>query len=69
MRNIFIKLHLQSSGDVIYINVNHIISLYPRDNCTLLSMPDSPHPDSLYRMKESVEEIMEIINKAQQKWL
>ncbi len=60
-------LHLQSSGDAICINMNHIISLYPRDNCTLIAMTDSPHPDSLYRVKESIREIIEITNKAQEK--
>lgn len=69
MRNIFIKLNLYANDEVIYININHIISLAPRINCTLIAMPDSPHPDSLYRVKESIEEIIEIINKAQEKWL
>ncbi len=67
MRNIFIKLNLYANDGVIYININHIISLAPRDNCTLIAMPDSPHPDSLYRVKESAEEIIRMINKAQKK--
>jgi len=62
MRNIFIKLNLYANDGVIYININHIISLAPRDNCTLIAMPDS-----LYRVKESAEEIIRMINKAQKK--
>ena len=69
MRNIFIKLNLYTNDEVIYININHIISLAPRINCTLIAMPDSPHPDSLYRVKESAEDIIVMINKAQKKWL
>ena len=69
MRNIFIKLNLYTNDEVIYININHIISLAPRINCTLIAMPDSPHPDSLYRVKESAEDIILMINKAQKKWL
>jgi hypothetical protein len=69
MRNIFIKLNLYTNDEIIYININHIISLAPRINCTLIAMPDSPHPDSLYRVKESAEDIIVMINKAQKKWL
>ena len=69
MRNIFIKLNLYTNDEVIYININHIISLAPRINCILIAMPDSPHPDSLYRVKESAEDIIVMINKAQKKWL
>ena len=69
MKNIFIKLNLYTNDEVIYININHIISLAPRTNCTLIAMPDSPHPDRLYRVKESAEDIIVMINKAQKKWL
>jgi hypothetical protein len=69
MKNVFIKLNLYTNDEVIYININHIISLAPRINCTLIAMPDSPHPDSLYRVKESAEDIIVMINKAQKRWL
>jgi hypothetical protein len=64
MRNIFIKLHLHNTDEIIYININHIVSLYPLHNCTSIGITDSP-----YRVKESIEEIIEITNKAQERWI
>jgi ArsR family metal-binding transcriptional regulator len=64
MKNIFFKLSLQSHDDGIYISLNHIVSLHQLSGCTAVETTNS-----VYRVTESVEEIMEIINKAQQKWL
>jgi|688.fasta_scaffold95133_5 hypothetical protein len=64
MKNIFIKLHLQNNANYINININHIVSLYPLPNCTSVETTASP-----YRVRESQEEILEIINKAQKRWL
>jgi hypothetical protein len=64
MKNIFIKLHLENNNHFIYININHIVSLYTLPGCTSVGTTDSP-----YRVKESQEEIIEIINKAQKRWL
>jgi ArsR family metal-binding transcriptional regulator len=64
MKNIFIKLQLQNNDNYIHININHIISLYPLPGYTSIATSDSA-----YRIKESVEEIIEIINKAQKRWL
>jgi hypothetical protein len=64
MKNIFIKLHLQSHDDVIDININHIVSLYQLSGC-----PAVETTNSVYRVTESVEEILEMINKIQKVWL
>ncbi len=69
MKDVFIKLNLHNNDEIIYININYIVSLYPRGICTLIAMLDSPHPDSLYRVKESAEEIIKMINKLQKGWL
>ena len=64
MKNIFFELNLQSHDDVIYINLNHIVSLHPLSGCTAVETTNS-----VYRVTESVEQIVERINNSQEKWL
>jgi hypothetical protein len=44
--------------------MNHIVSLYPLSGCTTVETTAS-----VYRVTESVDEILTMINKAQKKWL
>jgi len=64
MRNIFIKLQIQNNDNYIDININHIVSLYPLHNCTSIETTAS-----IYRVKESQDEIVEMINKIQKVWV
>jgi hypothetical protein len=64
MKNIFIKLHLYDNNDFINVNINHIVSLYSLPACTSVGTTNTP-----YRVRESQDEIIEMINKAQERWL
>jgi len=64
MRNIFIKLHLYDNNDFINVNINHIVSLYTLPACTSVGTTNTP-----YRVRESQEEIIEMINKIQRIWI
>ena len=64
MRNIFIKLNLQSHDDTIHINLNHIVSLNQLSGCTAVETTTS-----VYRVTESVESIIERINNSQKRWI
>ena len=64
MKNIFIKLHLQDNDGFINVNINHIVSLYALPGCTSVGTTNTP-----YRVRESQDEIIEMINKIQKRWL
>lgn len=64
MKNVFIKLHLQDNDSFINVNINHIVSLYTLPGCTSVGTTNTP-----YRVKESQDEIKEMINKAQKFWI
>ena len=65
MKNVFIRLNLHNADDeIIYFNINHIVTLYPLYNCTSVETSGSA-----YKVKETQEEIKEMINKAQKFWI
>jgi hypothetical protein len=64
MRNIFIKLNLHNTDEIIYVNINHVVSLYTLHNCTSVETSASA-----YRVKESQKEIIEMITKIQRIWI
>jgi enoyl reductase-like protein len=64
MKNIFIKLHLQDNDSSIYVNINHIVSLYELPNCTSVETTNTP-----YRVREHKDEIIKMINKIQKVWI
>ena len=39
----FIKLHLQDNDSSIYVNINHIVSLYELPNCTSVGTTNTPY--------------------------
>jgi helix-turn-helix protein len=62
MKDIFIKL--TTSGIPVYINLRNIVDVYIFDGKTSIQTVRGT-----YTVKETQEEVMQIINKEQQRWL
>ena len=63
MKEIFIKL--TTSTDLpVYINIRNIVDIYLFDGSTAIQTVRGT-----YTVKETQEEVMQIINKEQQRWL
>jgi hypothetical protein len=63
MKEIFIKL--TTSTDLpVYINIRNIVDIYMFDGKTAIQTVRGT-----YTVKETQEEVMQIINKEQQRWL
>ena len=62
MKNIFIKL--TRGGIPVYINIRNIVDIYFFDGETAIQTVIET-----YTVKETQEEVMQIINKEQQRWL
>lgn len=62
MKDIFIKLTRR--GIPVYINIRNIVDIYFFDGSTAIqTLTDT------YTVKETQEEVIQIINKEQQRWL
>jgi hypothetical protein len=62
MKDIFIKL--TRGGSPVYINIRNIVDIYFFDGETAIQTVMET-----YTVKETQEEVMQIINKEQQRWL
>ena len=62
MKDIFIKL--TRGGIPVYINIRNIVDIYFFDGETAIQTVIET-----YTVKETQEEVMQIINKEQQRWL
>ena len=62
MKDIFIKV--TTGGIPVYINIRNIVDIYMFDGKTSIQTVRGT-----YNVKESQEEVMQIINKEQQRWL
>lgn len=62
MKDIFIKLTRR--GTPVYINIRNIVDFYFFDGETAIQTVIET-----YTVKETQEEVMQIINKEQQRWL
>ena len=62
MKDIFIKV---TTGEIpVYINIRNIVDVYMFDGKTSIQTVRGT-----YTVKETQEEVMQIINKEQQRWL
>ena len=62
MKDIFIKV--TTGGIPVYINIRNIVEIYLFDGSTAIQTVGGT-----YTVKETQEEVMQIINKEQQRWL
>jgi hypothetical protein len=62
MKDIFIKV--TTGGIPVYINIRNIVEIYLFDGNTAIQTVRVT-----YTVKETQEEVMQIINKEQQRWL
>jgi hypothetical protein len=62
MKDIFIRV--TASGIPLYINIRNIVDIYLFDGNTAIQTVRGT-----YTVKETQEEVMQIINKEQQRWL
>ena len=64
MKDIFIKLTTRNEDIPVYINIRNIVDIYFFDGSTAIQTVRGT-----YTVKETQEEVIQIINKEQQRWL
>ena len=64
MKDIFIKLTTRNYDIPVYINIRYMVDIYLFDGETAIQTVRGT-----YTVKETQEEVMQIINKEQQRWL
>ena len=64
MKDIFIKVTTRNEDIPVYINIRNIVDIYFFDGSTAIQTVRGT-----YTVKETQEEVIQIINKEQQRWL
>ena len=64
MKDIFIKLTTRNYDIPVYVNIRNMVDIYLFDGETAIQTVRGT-----YTVKETQEEVMQIINKEQQRWL